>query len=328
MTDKIILTDKWSYRGLRTVILGNSELRFIFLPDLGGILWKIQRKKDDLNILYSYKDPSLYGKMISSYFNRDPIHHFFIGGWFEAFPNAGFAYSDEAGQAFDLHGETPYSPWDYEISDNSITMAVDISAVPLRLKKKITLSNKHLQMDYEITNFGEVDLPFSWLQHPCLDLTLFDNSTIELEAESLTVDDNFRSNFRKFKYGYRGEWPNVMKQNGEMVNLSNINYVHNENFVETVYIKVSKGYYRIINLKNHIELTIKFNEKIFPYIWYWIANGGGGYPWYGTAKVFSLEISTSIPATGLRDQIKNGTARYIPSGSRITTQFYVTIASL
>ncbi|MEM3907779.1 MAG: hypothetical protein QXZ17_13140 [Nitrososphaerota archaeon] len=70
-------------------------------------------------------------------------------------------------------------------------MVVDISSISLKLKKKITLSDTHLQMDHETTNFGGVDLLFSWLQHQCLDLMLFDNSTIGLEAHSLIVDDNF-----------------------------------------------------------------------------------------------------------------------------------------
>ncbi|MEM4091255.1 MAG: hypothetical protein QXQ46_11055 [Thermoplasmatales archaeon] len=173
----------------------NSDL--VFLQILEASFGRYNAKKDDLNILYSYKDPSLCGRIISRYFNRDPIHHFFVGGWFEAFPNAGYAYSDVARQAFHLHGKTPYSPCGYTISDSSITMAVEISSIPLRLKKKITLSNSHLQMDYEITNFGEVDLPYSWLQHPCLDLMFFDNSTIQLEANSFIVDDNFRNNFLK-----------------------------------------------------------------------------------------------------------------------------------
>lgn len=320
-----IVSDKWEYNGIKSIILQNDQLRFIFLPSIGGLLWKIQRLRDGLNILYNHRDPSLFSGNLSIYPGEDKIHHNFVGGWFEGFPNAGFTYSNNSGLIFGLHGEAPYSRWGYSVEGQTVRMFLDLSILPLRIEKKLKLEGNKLTIDYRIYNSGKVDIEFSWLQHPCFDLNTFDSSIINLNSSEIEVDDKFHSDYRKFKYGYKASWPNVLTKEDNGYDLSKLKFLPKENFVETIYIKVKRGFYQIINSKRKIDLSINFDKAMFPYLWFWIANGGGGYPWYGTARLFSLELSTSIPATGLNDQIKNGTAKTINAMEEIRTKLEISI---
>ncbi len=323
------ISDSWSYDGIKTVILDHKDFLAIFLPEIGGIMWKLIYKKNWTNLLYNHKEPSVYGSMISSYSKKDPIHDYFIGGWFEVLPNGGYEYSsDTYGPFYDLHSETPYLPWKYKIDGERLIMNVKLLRVPLRLEREISFISNGLKITENLMNFGKTNIKFSWLHHPCLDLRVFSGSKIALVSNRLEVDKYFIHDYRKFMPGYNGKWPFVKSINNENFDLSSIHYKEMENFTDTVYLEMKEGWYDIMSVSLGLKFTIKWDKNIFPYVWFWIANGGGGYPWYGTASTLSLEFSSSYPATGLSSQIKNKTALSLDGGESISTTIFLTFDDL
>src|SRR3954469_9754327 len=102
----------WAYRGLRTVILENADLRVTVLADKGGDIASLVHKPTDVEFLYrapgGVRDPQLHssggGSADAAWLDS------YEGGWQSIFPNGGWASSYE-GLDLGLHDESALLAW-------------------------------------------------------------------------------------------------------------------------------------------------------------------------------------------------------------------------
>jgi len=68
---------------------------------------------------------------------------------------------------------------------------------------------------------------------------------------------------------------------------------------------------------------MKWDKKIFPYIWIWRMYGKGykNGPWWGRVYSIALELCSSLSPIGLSEAIKNSTAIMMKPQQEIKTSF-------
>jgi hypothetical protein len=319
-------------RGLRLCELSSEELSVSVIPQFGGLIWSIEDVSTGTQFLYHhYKEPRPFSSYLEDFPRTDPIHTFFVGGWFEVLPNAGYS-TNFAGTSWGLHGETVYIPWEVQFDEErdplSLLTLAKLNRYPMKLYRRLSVRGRELIISERLVNLSPVDLKFSWLHHPTFGGNFLDeNVRIEVEETEIVVDNYLNLKYGELEPGYRGKWPRARTKDGRVVDLSSLPRRGTQNTNDVVYIpKVNRGKFRIENLKKGVEIEFDYDPSIFPSLWIWRPIGGGPEdPWYGTIYATSLEITTSWPATGLAHQIEMGTASTLRANSSISTQISVRV---
>jgi hypothetical protein len=110
MTDRRVQLDtNWHYHGFRALVIENSCLRLVILPELGAKLWSLVYKPVDREIFWHNPRlgprPAHYGAAYDDWF---------CGGWDELFPND--APTTFAGDLYPDHGEWWAMPFEWEVT--------------------------------------------------------------------------------------------------------------------------------------------------------------------------------------------------------------------
>ena len=114
------VSDAWTYRGLKTVVLENDLIRVIVLADKGADVYSFVHKATDTDFMWrtpwGVRDPSKFvpttGAAGSLWLDQ------YEGGWQTVVPHGGFpdsVYGAEMG----LHGEVNTMPWDCQVVEDS-----------------------------------------------------------------------------------------------------------------------------------------------------------------------------------------------------------------
>lgn len=91
------ISDEWTFRGMRTLVLENELLRVTVLLDRGSDIVELRYKPLDLDLLH-FGQQGLRNPMqeIPSAYTDSPYLDFFNGGWNEILPNGGRRLSTKA----------------------------------------------------------------------------------------------------------------------------------------------------------------------------------------------------------------------------------------
>lgn len=305
----------------------NDEISITIIPEYGSLISSIKYIPENFEFLYKHYKPLIKLEYVREGFQvNDLLNLMFTGGYFEVLPNAGYL-TEINGLNFGLHDETPYLPWILKkIGEYKIELTCILLKYPLKVKKIIELQKNNILIKENVENLSDESLYFSWLHHPTFGSNILSADTqLEIDAEDLIVDDSLENIHNYLMKGYHGKWPFAKSKDEKYVDLSKYPEKNSMNNNDLIYItKLNKGYFYLKNKK----LGIKFywDKKTFPYLWIWRPIGGGpGYPWYGTIYATSIEITSSFPATGLRDQIKLGNAKIINKKENLETELKIEI---
>lgn len=321
------IIDGFSAEGFRMVTLKSEQILLSMIPELGGVISSIMYLPKGVELLAKIRDkyrPEVARLGLAA---ENLLDLLFIGGYYEVLPNAGYK-TEYKGVKFGLHDETPYLPWkveyDEERDPNSLLCIVSLIKYPLKLYRRITVKANTILIDERLVNLSPTStLPFSWLHHPTFGEELIgEDSTLELpENTQIEVDSYLASDTMCLKPGYRGSWPLAMLKDGKFDDLSKFPPKGSRNCDDLIYIpQVNEGTFTIRNHKRGIAVKATWDKEIFKSLWLWRPFGGGdAYPWFGRIYCTAVEITTSIPATGLGDQVKLGTAAWIRPNEEIRT---------
>ena len=289
-------------------------------------LWLISSiiyKPKNIEILAKVNEPTDISQIKGGFTAENLLDLMFIGGYYEVLPNAGYL-TEINGAKFGLHDETPYIPWkleyDEERDENSILLITTLRKVPLKIYKRISISDNIIKIDERVINQSKVPIPFSWLHHPAFGEGLIDEyARLEIPGKiAIEVDSSIPSENACLEPGYKGTWPYALSKNGEMVDLSRVPPKGIINCDDLVYVpEVEIGTFNIVNKQKGVQFTANWDKSIYRTLWVWFPFGGGNtYPWYGRMHCMAVEITTSYPASGLAEQVKLGRAKWIqPSGT-------------
>lgn len=325
------IDDRWKLNDLRVIFLTSDEISVAVIPDLGGCIKSIRHLPSNTELLSNIREP----RPVDYYRGGLPAENLMelsmIGGWYEILPNAGYRANYE-GVTFGLHDETAYLPWraefDSERDADSLFLKVNLNKFPLVLSRRMTLLKNKLIFEEKLMNEAPVELPVSWLHHLLFGSSIIGSDTeLKLPESSFVVDDYLNNKNNQLKLGQKGRWPDAVDVSGVHTDLSRFPEKGSVNCDDLIYIPdLSEGWFKVINEKKRIRFCAQWDKGIFKSLWIWRPLGGGSSPpWFGRIYGAGIEIATSWPATGITDQIQNGSALYLKPYGSISTELQFTI---
>lgn len=325
------LSDAWTYKGMRTLVLENDLLRVTVLIDKGSDIVEFRYKPRDLDFLYfapaGIRNPA---RTVTSAATSAPFLDYFSGGWNEILPNGGPSVNYR-GAELGQHGEISLLAWDYSVVEDtpnriSVKLWVRALRTPFLLEKTLSMEvgKAALYISERLTNESGEKVDFMWGHHIAFGRPFLDEGvTIDLPARTIEAQGEW-PNFepRRFMPESTGEWPNIPSVNGGTVDASKVPAYGTTHAQEMAYLKdLSAGWYAITNVARNIGFGIRFDESVFRYIWYWQQMGdvASGYPWWKRTHTQALEPWSSYPSDGLNEAIANGTALMLDGGQQLET---------
>ena len=321
------VSDAWSYRGLKTVVLENEVLRVVILADKGADIYQLVHKPTDVDFMsrspWGVRDPSRFQPTSGA--PTEMWLDVYEGGWQTVLPGGGFP-SQYGGAEMGQHAEVSTMPWDCAIVEDtpervSVRFGVRTYRTPFFFEKTLTLSagSAVLEIDATLVNEGEEAAHCVWGEHIALGPPfLSDDCVIDLPGGAvINHPTDFHPNNR-LKAGARSAWPWTEGKGGERVDLSRVPPKGIRAYDQSYVTDMPDGWYAITNRRLGVGFGVRFPTDVYRYLWYWQSLGGGyGYPWYGRTYNVGLEPFTSYTNEGLAKAIENGTALKLEPGERI-----------
>jgi hypothetical protein len=96
----------------------------------------------------------------------DPFVRKGMGGWDEIVPSTSATRLAD-GTSVPDHGDAWSVPWDVQRqADTSITAAVDLKSIPVRLTRVASATSSGIQLSYRASTSSAGSVPFAWSAHP------------------------------------------------------------------------------------------------------------------------------------------------------------------
>jgi hypothetical protein len=326
------ISDEWTYKGMRSLILENELLRVTVLTDKGSDIVEFRYKPLDLDYLYlapgGIRNPQ---REMPSAYTSSPYLDFFTGGWNDIIPSGGPG-ANYKGALIGQHGETCLVSWHCVITEDSpervaARLWVRLLRTPYYIEKTLSMvpGQPVLTINEKVVNEGGEAMQFMWGQHIAFGRPfLEEGAVINAPAKKFLIHDEI-PNFhpRRFKPGSENQWPMATTPDGKQSDASRVPAFGNLQAQEMAYLAdLQSGWYAITNPIRKVGFGISFDPKVFRYIWYWQQLGcvADGYPWWSRTHTAALEPWSSYPTNGLEECIGNGTALKLePEASLETT---------
>ena len=170
------ISDSWTYRGLKAVIMENELLRVTVLADKGADIFEFVHKPSDTDFMWrtpwGVRDPSLF--IPSSGWGEGVWHDMYEGGWQTIAPTGGFP-GEYMGAEIGQHNESALMPWDCQIVTDtpeqvSARFWVQSYRTPYWIEKTLTIDqgSAALKVTESVTNLAEEPTECVWGQHIAL----------------------------------------------------------------------------------------------------------------------------------------------------------------
>ena len=302
------ISDSWTYRGLKMVVMENELLRVSIVADKGADIFELVHKPSDTDFMWrtpwSIRDQSLW--VPSTGWGEGIFHDLYIGGWNTIAPTGG-SPQDYMGAEIGQHNETNLMPWDAQIVEDSperVSAKFWVRAVrtPFFVEKVVTLESGSpiLTVTDTLTNEAEEPAPAQWGQHVALGAPfLTPNCVLDLPSAKFIVPDSGDDlpAGSRLKPGRRGEWPTAEGADGDEVDLRRFPAKEDRLVDYLSFCELSAGWYAVTNPDHGIGFGLTWDTSVFRYLWYWQVFGGhSGYPWYKRTYNVGLEPFTSMPS--------------------------------
>lgn len=312
------VSDAWTYRGLKTVVLENECLRAIVLADKGADVASLVHKPSDTEFLWrspwGVRDPRTYVPTTGD--GAAVWHDYYEGGWQTVLPNAGFSAANEGGP-LGIHGEANLLPWDATVVDEGperalVRFRARLARSPLTIVKEIGLDagGSTLWVQDTITNTSTERYQLSFGHHIAIGAPLLsEHSVIDLPGGTIITQAETFHEANRLAPDARSAWPMVGLRDGGDADLRQILPPSAQVYDQAYITDMPDGWYALTNRQRGVGMAVRFPRERFPYLWYWQMFGGGTrYPWWGRTYNVGLEPFTSYPNLGLDEQVCNGTA--------------------
>ena len=309
------ISDAWTYRGLKTVVLENELLRVSVLADKGADIFELVHKPSDTDFMWrtpwSVRDVSKW--VPSTGWGAGVWHDAYIGGWQTIAPTGGQPQT-YAGADIGQHTEATLMPWDVQILEDtpervSAKFWVRTVRTPFWIEKTLTLESGSavLTVEDSVTNEAAEPAEAEWGQHVALgEPFLTENCIFDLPgANHFAPREAEETGACRIKPGTSGQWPDAEGADGETVDLRMFPAKSERLADYMVFKDLSDGWYAVTNPDRGVGIGLVWPKETFKYLWYWqVFGGGSGYPWYGRNYNVGLEPFTSL-ASGVPEPDSN-----------------------
>ena len=287
---------------LDAVVLENGSLLLTVVPELGGKIVSLVRKKTGHEYLLQPADqeqayrPRSYGHKFEDY---EPC------GFDECLPTvAACLYPEEPFCANEIpdHGDVWCVPSSIETVAEKVRLTTSLRSLPLRFTKEVQLRENSVRIDYEATNLSHSTVKFLWSAHPLLRVGA--GAEIILPNEVKEVEVSWSKDERLGKSGDRCTWPNAVECSGRMVEINRI-VSPTAGTAEKLFTgPLSEGFCGMFLPRENESITFRFDPGLVPYVGIWICQGG--WPTSGSAKQFTAALE---PCSGRPDSLADAIRR-------------------
>jgi hypothetical protein len=307
MTLTVRFDPHWSYHGFRALVLENSRLRLVILPELGGKLWSLVDKEGDREIFWQNPRtpprPAPYGAAYDDWF---------CGGWDELFPND--APTSVAGDPYPDHGEWWAMPFAWDVTHGSrgeVTVHLHRAGVVTNthIERRITLAAGEpcFAIDYRLHNAGLQPLDFLWKLHPALAIT--PDMRIDLPPSRVEPEASFNARLHAAAF----DWPLGRSTAHHTLDLRRVPPPEAATYDFYYATGLAGGWCALTDTRTANGFGLAFDPQVFRSVWVFGAYGG----WRGH-YVTILEPCTGYPYQ-LETAIAGGTATRLAPRATLET---------
>ena len=305
------LSSDWAYKGFRTLVLENENIRLTILPEYGAKIFQFILKKVDRDLLYHNPRveirPPIYGVNVDNWWH---------GGIDECIPTGQRCMYQ--GEEYPSLGEVWSLPWSYEIGkDTADEITIHLSRntliAPLRVERWITLrtNSSIVEMRHKITNVGYSNFEFLWGIHPGLAIT--STSRIDIPSSKVIIDESAPNN-RLGTNGSHYTWPYAKTQSGQQVDMRIVQPPESMTVDMHFATGFNEGWLALTDTSTKVGFGFAFPKDVFKCIWLWLVYGG----WRGLYCA-AIEAWTGYPGR-LDLAVKNGTNASLRAGSSLNCE--------
>jgi hypothetical protein len=299
------ISDAWTYRGLKTVVLENELIRVSVLADKGADIFEMVHKPTDTDFMWrtpgSVRDSS---KLVPpTGWGAGVWHDLYIGGWQTIAPTGG-PPQQYAGADIGQHTEATLMPWDVQIIEDtpervSVKVGGQTVRTPFWIEKTLSLESGSpvLTIEESLTNQAEEPAEAQWGQHVAIgEPFLTPECLLDIpQADHFTRSADDEPGNARLKKDISGKWPNAEGADGSNVDLRRFPAKSDRLMDYMVFKNMPEGWYAVTNPDRGVGIGLAWPIETFKYLWYWQVFGGGtGYPWYSRTYNVGLEPFTSL----------------------------------
>lgn len=281
------------------IILSNSNLRAVILPELGGRIWELEDIIRQKQWIWQREEVSLKSSSLGAVYDD-----LWAGGWEELFPND----SPERVEGRDLpdHGEWWTMKWSATIETGEEKAIVRLTSETTVIKagcvKEISLEGdaSELKINYSIKS--EEDKPFHFLFKQHLALNINKNSRLWLPGGHVkAVDPLFSTILQNDGNSYL--WPMA----GNKDNPVDLRVIPppSQKDKEFLYVwNMPQAWCGVRDLSKNASIKMNFNFHQLPFVWLFLSYGG----WRNCYTVV-FEPCTNMPKNLSEAVVCNQSAR-------------------
>jgi len=249
------------YKNKDSLVLESSKIRAEIIPNPGGKVASLINKQTGYEYMLqrpssTYKDQPFGGNYVEGE----------CSGFDDMFPTIDEClYLDHPWEGIKMmdHGEVWSLPWEYELSNEKLSLEVLGVNFPYKLRKQLSFQDENtLLVDYRLTNLGETSFEFLWAGHMMINIE---------EGTKLNVPEDCKQAVRiltngKGKFGDTHEWPFILGDNGRY--RADISRAEITKGFEKYYFtnQLAKGWCNLAYPDQNNSLTIEFSERSVPYL--------------------------------------------------------------
>jgi hypothetical protein len=184
----------------------------------------------------------------------------------------------------------------------------------MRIDKVLSLAHDSsvLKVDETLTNLGEQEVEFAWLQHIVFNRPMVGpGMSVDMRAGACTAGAYKQT---RLKPGVEFEWPNAPALDGSTIDMRGAPPT-GKRFEDNLYVKMKEPWYAIRNSQVGLTVGVSWDLKVLPSMWYWLNNGALDYPWWGRSYNLGLEPSSSVTELGIKEYMEKGNALKLGAGA-------------
>ncbi|MFO7845952.1 MAG: hypothetical protein R6V27_05260 [Balneolaceae bacterium] len=279
----------------REMVLVNSRLIVTVLPEMGGKISGIVRRKSGTQFLHQ-TDENFQNVELPVY--GQEFQPPYAAGFDDCFPTVSSCSITQNGETIDLpdHGELWTSQWEVEQSGPGVKLTTYGKKQNYRFTKWINLHGETLKIRYRVENLSRSTMPFIWSSHPLLNVDPGDELILPSEINEVMVDGMTDEEIGKFgdRLSWKGLKSEILPFDLSIVQPREAGFA-GKFFSE----RLQTGLAGIYRKQTDESLLFQFNTAEIPYLGIWLCYGG----WPEQSTIRDLTVALE-PCIGRPDSLK------------------------
>ncbi|MFM2032460.1 MAG: hypothetical protein RLZZ297_1225, partial [Chloroflexota bacterium] len=297
------VSDEWTLRGLRTLVLENELLRVTVLLDRGAEIVELRHKPTDLDPLLRLAvpihDPARATGSIAG--SVGTFMDTYLGGWQEIAPSGG-PTNTHRGAAYGQHGEVSLLPWDaVVITDTPERVHVRCSVrgirTPIHIVRDMIIERGQatLRLEERFHNEAGEALDIMWGHHIAYGVPFLSHGAqIHSNARCIRANEAPPETPNRIsRNGAQGQWPVIAAADGHPFDSSVVPPYETAHGSDVLYwgdFADATAWYALYSAHHGLGVAVAWDAAVFDTVWQWHEfSRTGGFPWWGRTHAFALE---------------------------------------